>query len=120
CARVGLSRAPAARRQRAGALAPWRSRSAPRWAGPPVLRRAAGGAQAPARFPPDAAQPVGRPRLRQAMTQEGRPPETAIRLLRFALPADDAGSIAGDLTELFADRVDRGDKLNAIWFWSAT
>ena len=48
------------------------------------------------------------------------PPGAAIRLLRFALPPDEAASIAGDLTELFADRVDRGAKWNAIWFWSAT
>ena len=47
------------------------------------------------------------------------PPGAAIRLLRFALPPDEAASIAGDLTELFADRVDRGAKWNAIWFWSA-
>ena len=54
------------------------------------------------------------------MTGDRRPPGAAIRLLRCALPSDDAASIAGDLTELFADRIDRGDTWNALWFWSAT
>ena len=46
------------------------------------------------------------------------PPRAAIRLLMSRLPIDQRDAILGDLTELFADRVETGRPFNRLWFWA--
>ena len=46
-----------------------------------------------------------------------QPPRLAVRLLTSALRRDPDDSILGDLTEEYADRVERGSWLNTLWFW---
>ena len=46
-----------------------------------------------------------------------QPPRLAVRLLDRVLGPDQRDSILGDLTEEHADRVERGARLNTLWFW---
>jgi predicted permease len=46
-----------------------------------------------------------------------QPPRLAVRLLASVLRRDQGDSILGDLTEEYADRVERGAWLNTLWFW---
>ena len=46
-----------------------------------------------------------------------QPPRLAVRLLANVLRRDPGDVILGDLTEEYADRVERGAWLNTLWFW---
>jgi hypothetical protein len=46
------------------------------------------------------------------------PPRSAIRLLSGSLPAAERDAVIGDLTELFADRIDARRPFNRLWFWA--
>ena len=46
------------------------------------------------------------------------PPPGAIRLLDGSLPPTERDTVIGDLTELFADRVDSRRRFNRVWFWA--
>lgn len=45
------------------------------------------------------------------------PPRLAVALLCRRLPADQRDMVVGDLTELYADRVESGRALCGAWFW---
>jgi hypothetical protein len=45
------------------------------------------------------------------------PPRRAVALLARRLPLAERDMILGDLTEVYADRVDRGARFNRLWFW---
>jgi putative ABC transport system permease protein len=45
------------------------------------------------------------------------PPRAAIRLLGRALPPAERDAVIGDLTEIFADRVEARRRFTRIWFW---
>ncbi len=45
------------------------------------------------------------------------PPRAAVRLLGRSLPPADRDAVIGDLTEIFADRVDARRRFNRMWFW---
>jgi predicted permease len=46
----------------------------------------------------------------------GSPPRAAVWLLAGSLPAAERDDILGDLTEIYADRVDAGRRFNRLWF----
>jgi putative ABC transport system permease protein len=48
------------------------------------------------------------------------PPPAALTLLGHHLPVGEREMILGDLTEVFADRVDAGRRFNRLWFWTQT
>ncbi len=48
------------------------------------------------------------------------PPSAALALLAHRLPVDQRDMILGDLSELYADRVDAGRRWNRAWFWAQT
>ena len=48
------------------------------------------------------------------------PPRFALALLRRRLPAADFESVAGDLTEVFAARVEARRRFTRVWFWTQT
>jgi putative ABC transport system permease protein len=45
------------------------------------------------------------------------PPRAAVRLLGSSLPPGERDAVIGDLTEIFADRVDARRRFNRSWFW---
>ena len=45
------------------------------------------------------------------------PPAFALRLLSRVVPAGDREVVIGDLTELFAERIDARRPFNRLWFW---
>lgn len=45
------------------------------------------------------------------------PPRAAVRLLGLSLPPTERDAVIGDLTEIFADRVDARRRFNRSWFW---
>ena len=48
------------------------------------------------------------------------PPRLAAALLSRQLPPDQRDVIVGDLTEMYADRLDAGRRFNRLWFWLQT
>jgi hypothetical protein len=46
------------------------------------------------------------------------PPVAAVRLLEHCLPDDERDVIVGDLTQSFADRLERRRRWNRSWFWT--
>ena len=52
------------------------------------------------------------------MSETGRPPRLARRLIRWALPEDRRDDITGDLDELFQGRSLRRGRARAhLWYW---
>lgn len=52
--------------------------------------------------------------------RDSSPPPSALALLGNHLPVEERDVILGDLTEVFADRVDAGRRFNRLWFWTQT
>ena len=54
------------------------------------------------------------------MRHSTSPPRLAVALLERRLSADEHDAVIGDLTEVFADRVDAGGRFASSWFWLQT
>src|SRR5262249_27494900 len=110
-----------ARGQRVHPLPHGRARSAPRRPRPPPFQRHPGRIARPRRRAPHLDQALGRRRPPKEQGMSARPvpiapPRAAVWLLAASLSAGEREAVIGDLTEVFADRVDGRRRFNRLWF----